>query len=126
MNLALTLLDRAEFDEANAVLRDAERALLSAGRGFYRVFVHAALLSCEAAAKDVSGWNARERDLRSTLDESGLVDDDLGRCLVHAAEQARKAGWPERARSAWRLAADQWKRLGRMDAARHAERQARA
>ncbi len=125
MNLALTLLDRAEFDEATLLLQDAERALLTGGRGFYRVFVHAALLPCEAAAKDVSGWNARERDLRATLEESGLVDDDLGRCLVHAAEQARAAGWPERARSAWRLAADQWKRLGRKDAARHAERQAR-
>jgi tetratricopeptide (TPR) repeat protein len=126
MNLALTLLDRGEFSEATGVLHDAERALLSAGRGFYRVFVHAALLPCEAAARDVGGWNARERDLRATLNESGLVDDDLGRCLVHAAEQALAAGWPERARSAWRLAAAQWKRLGRVEAARHAERQARA
>jgi len=126
LNLALTLLDREEFSEATRVLRAAERALLSAGRGFYRVFVHAALLPCEAAAGDAGGWNARERDLRATLDESGLVDDDLGRCLVHAAEQARAAGWPERARSAWRLAADQWKRLGRTADASHAEKQARA
>jgi tetratricopeptide (TPR) repeat protein len=125
LNLALTLLDRGEFGEAARVLLLAERALLSASRGFYRVFVHAALLSCEAAAGDANGWNARERDLRATLDESGLVDDDLGRCLVHAAEQARTVGWPERARSAWRLAAEQWRRLGRKTEAADAERNAR-
>lgn len=125
LNLGLVLLELGRFGEARrrltAVVQRAERVR-------FRVLVvygHLCLLVCEARDGRWAAWDARWRAI-GPVRAGKLVDVDACRVAEMAGRMAARAGERARAQGAWRLAADQYRRLGREGDAAIAQGQADA
>ncbi len=112
LNLGLVLLELGRYGEARrrltAVLQRAERVAFKV----LVVYGHLCLLVCEARDGRWSAWDTRWRAI-APVREGKLVDLDVCRVAEMAARHAGLARRIERAQAAWRLAADQYRRLGR-------------
>jgi class 3 adenylate cyclase/tetratricopeptide (TPR) repeat protein len=83
----------------------------------------AATLACEAEAGALHLVDDLLVELTGTLSENPVVDLDLAWPAEHAGDRLAARGEAERSRSAYALALDQWRALGREDeAAQVAER----
>jgi eukaryotic-like serine/threonine-protein kinase len=115
INLALVLLAQQRWTEAEAPL-DACRAR---HEGAGRQGVLGCVWFFQAAAEAGSArWREAEESLRrgaALIDEAGVAEEDVAWSAAVTAELAATAGQIPLARSCLVAAADQWRRLGRME-----------
>jgi serine/threonine protein kinase/tetratricopeptide (TPR) repeat protein len=112
LNLALVLIGRGRHEEARRELEALRPALERDKARGYLAFVAVSLLPVHAHLGD---WPAFDDDLvlaRDLLAQTRMVDADAGYCAERAGDEAARAGQPDRATAAWRLALDQWTTLG--------------
>jgi len=125
LNLGVVLLEMGRFGEARrrltAVVQRAERVRFKV----LVVYGHLCLLVCEARDRRWAAWDTRWRAI-APIREGKLVDLDACRLAEMAAGQAVRSGAPDRAAAAWRLVADQYRRLGQPEKADAADAEAAA
>jgi serine/threonine protein kinase/tetratricopeptide (TPR) repeat protein len=73
--------------------------------------LHVHLLAASAAKGDRAAWEDHMAAARVLLVETGRITLDMARAAEQAGAEARKAGWPDAARSAFGLAMVQYTRL---------------
>lgn len=115
LNLALTLLAREKYEEAERALTHA-RERLGEGSGFLS-FVYAQLMACAAAGGRWEDWDRYETALGAVLADNPMVDDDLAWPLELAGRLAAESGEEARALSALRRAEVQWATMGKREQA---------
>ncbi len=108
INLGYVLIERGEIDDARPLM---ERALGEAMKSFHLYCASIGMLCICATEQDDSPWDAHLGEVRRLGKDR--VDADFARMAQIAATRASRAGYFERARSAWEVALDQWERLGR-------------
>jgi len=112
-NLALVLIERGQLDAAEQLLARATEAFESQGRPGMLAAVDVARTRLASERGD---WRAFARSLEAAiagLEQTGFVDVDLTELLEASGAAALEAGRTEEAASVWRLAREQWERLGR-------------
>ncbi len=120
-NLGLITLERGDLAAAHPLLRRSLEQFEREGRTAITAQVLAALLPCEAARGDWAAFDARAMRVSTLVDETGLADADTARMAERAGTLAAAAGHRERALFAWKLAATQYRGLGRAEDARALE-----
>jgi tetratricopeptide (TPR) repeat protein len=122
LNLGQVLLEREQWGEARKIVRRAVATLIALGRG--GLAPAGEIIACAASA-GLRDWPAFDRHLEAAASgsrETGFLEPDLATCARRAGDLAQSAREPRRARRAWRLAADQWRGMGRMAEALTIER----
>jgi tetratricopeptide (TPR) repeat protein len=117
MNLALLLLRRGDYAQAEP---DFDRCRLVFGRMRNRTrlaVVRGGLLACAAAKAIWRDFDVHLVDERALLAETSYVEEDVAWPAELAGDLALAAGERARAIAAWTIALDQWRRLGRAEAA---------
>lgn len=112
LNLACTLIDRDNIEEAHRRVLDLLAELKAAGRHGFLGLCHATLLPCQAAMEN---WEAFDRSMercRDYLDGSPVVEMEVALTFERAARRARQQGQPDRAQQAWACALRQWELIG--------------
>ncbi len=109
LNLGLALSEMGRFDEARSRLEGLRGPGCPA---HYDVLACLLLLACDAHAEDWSAWD-RHWDRIAPLRAGRLVEPDVAIAARLAARAAAVAGSEARADAAFRLALDQYRRLGR-------------
>ena len=112
-NLGLVLAEQQRWAEARATLAESLAMFERAGRLPFAAAVHAALLPCAAGLRDWPAWDAHVERAAALLAETGLAEPDVAASASAAGRLARAAGEPARARAAFDIALQQWRRLGR-------------
>ena len=114
LNVGLLAVSRGDVDEGRIHLRgclkDARTRLPLLG-------AHLGLLVCSADLNHDGPWELHA----AALQNCPLAEADFARFLELAGTRADEAGFPERAEEAWVLAADQWRRIGRLSDAGRVE-----
>jgi hypothetical protein len=123
VNLALCQIARGKYADAHARLTSVQAAWEAAGRFGWVGVLSAIALPCSAGVRDWNGFDEHLATATDRLRRSGLVDVDVARSAELGGDLAAAAGAEARARSAWGLAADQWRQIG--DVARAAALAAR-
>ncbi len=113
MNLAFALLARGRYVEARPALEAARRVFERTGRRAYLLGAEVGLLTCAAALGDLRAFDERLRSAEQLFEETRFVDRDTALAAERAGDLAREAGEEERARAAHRIAAAQWRGLGK-------------
>ncbi len=112
-NLCLLLVRTGRREEARKTLEAGLAQALLAGRHALAVSMLAALLPCDAGARDWKAWDTHLRELEGLRDRVGIVDVDIAGAAGLGGALAAEAGEVERARGAWEVALAQWAGLGR-------------
>ncbi|HYU35966.1 MAG TPA: tetratricopeptide repeat protein [Thermoanaerobaculia bacterium] len=120
VNLGLIALAEESFIEASAILEASRATLESLDWGALLATVQAALLPCAAQSGRWSSWDESLAFVTTTISASGLADADVA-FSAELAGRVASAAEPVRARAAWELARDQWRRLGNAAGARQVE-----
>lgn len=115
MNVALVLIFRSRFFEAEPLLDQSLRAFQATGHKSMIGIAHAMLLCCAAARRDWEGWDAHAQAAIQQLSETGSVDHDIALAARLAGDLAAAMGEEGRARHAWEMALLQWQVLDRPD-----------
>jgi len=114
-NLALVLLERGEFEEANVLLdrvrieleRQRSKALLG--------MVYLMLLPCCANRGDAARYDKYFVLGSKLLLESKMVDPDIAFPALLATKQALERGWFERAKQALSISEQQFRAIGTVE-----------
>lgn len=110
LNLALVLVQREAFDDAEPVLLALEEEG-RAGKHAVLCYAHYALMACYASASRWDEWDEQYELAREYRPETGRVDQDLANMAQRAGDFATKAGFDERAQAAYKLALEHWQAL---------------
>ena len=121
INLALVLLARAEFAEAEEVLRNLSRAYDDKSSSLEMLWIDAGMLVCAAARADWTEWDKLAGRVNRQMRDSGIIDEDIPWCANLAADLALDAGEDVRAAIGYRLALDQWRAASRDEEAAEVE-----
>ncbi len=113
VNLAMVLLLKGHGDGAEPLARRALAAFESTGQKAMIGIAHLVLMACAASANDWSGWDVHLAAGREAVRDTRFVEQDIALIAALAGDIARRGGWVDRARAAWRLAQEQWEALGR-------------
>jgi serine/threonine protein kinase/tetratricopeptide (TPR) repeat protein len=116
LNQALVALQQREWLRAREVLLLLLDDMKRAHRNGLVAVCHAALLPSFAATGDWRAYDRHYTACRRKLRETRIVDADIARCFGSAARLARERGNEAVAGAAARIAYDQWRTLGRLDA----------
>ena len=114
VNLALVLIARERYPEAEQILRDFLDAI-DPSRVSINAIVHASLTPCAAAAKD---WEAVDAHLAHAVrlaGRVGYVDTDLAEGFQRCAQICRQSGQYARAKQGLERSLEQWVALRRRD-----------
>jgi len=114
VNLALVLIARERYSEAEQILRDFLHAI-HPSRVSINAIVHASLTPCAAAAKD---WDAVDEHLGQAVrlaSSVGYVDTDLAEGYQRCAQICRQSGQWARAKQGLERALEQWVAMRRRD-----------
>jgi hypothetical protein len=120
MNLGIMCMLRGDYAAARAPIEAARASLSRGDRPQLLAAALALLLPCLAAAREWVTWDVVFGDARIMLLRTGFLDPDVAWALEHAGDLCAKHGALDRARDAWKLAAEWWGALGdvaRRDAA---------
>ncbi len=114
VNLALVLIARERYSEAEEILVDFLSAI-HPSRISVNAIVHASLTPCAAAARD---WKSMDEHLERAIQLAGsvgYVDTDLADGFQRSAEISRRAGQWARAKYGYEQALEQWVSMRRRD-----------
>jgi tetratricopeptide (TPR) repeat protein len=110
LNLALVLVQREAFEEAEPVLLALEEEG-RAGKHAVLCYAHYALMACYASSDRWDEWDEQYDLAKEYRPETGRVDQDLATMAQQAGDFADEAGHDERAQGAYKLALEHWKAL---------------
>jgi len=113
LNQSLTLLADERYDEARGLLSECRRLLERIQRRAFLGVTDVFLLPCHASARDWGAWDEAIELGVQRLEESGFADPDVAWAAELGAQVALKEDEPSKARAAYELARDQWRRLKR-------------
>jgi serine/threonine protein kinase/tetratricopeptide (TPR) repeat protein len=119
-NQALVALAQKDFPRAGGILEDCREMVEALGWGGLLGCIHLARLSCLAQTRAWSTWDDAFGLGALAVRSAGLVDPDVAGAAELAWRTAEAAGQPARARAAWELALEQYRRLGDALGARRA------
>ncbi|MBN1947723.1 MAG: tetratricopeptide repeat protein [Bradymonadales bacterium] len=110
LNLCLILLDTGQYEEARQQLEPVLQSCRERGVRVYLGAAHSLALAAAAGVKDWYGWSRHFDKASSLLEETGQSNSDIAWALKLAGDLALAAGEPERARQAYLLAQDCYRR----------------
>ena len=111
-NLGFMMLGQGAFDDALYYMEQALKSEERAGRGPFLGLAHSGVAACMAARADWERYDSHLDKGRDYLADHSFAEPDLALAFELAGEKAAKAGEVARARRAYELALQQWRRLG--------------
>ncbi len=115
LNLACTLIDRGETDEARAVVEELIEELEASERGGFLGICYATLLPCHGADGDWERWDESMALSAAYLRDNAIVEEEVALTFERGARRAEQGGQLERAYNAWEKARRQWMAIGDED-----------
>jgi serine/threonine protein kinase/tetratricopeptide (TPR) repeat protein len=122
LNRGLLHLERGQYDSAAELLEEVRASLRGGTWTALMPFIHAGLLAVSSARANWDSWDHHEDALRTSLENTTMVERDLASPLERAGDLAQLEGELDRAQRAWILARDQWVALGDESAAERLSR----
>jgi tetratricopeptide (TPR) repeat protein len=117
VNRGLIRLQRDDYGEAAAIFEEGLRVLDGSHREILEVYCHLGLLPCLAHRHEWHRFDHHLSEAQRVLTKTGVADRDLAWPTERGGDKAVAEGERERAEAAWRLAMDQWQRIGALDQA---------
>jgi len=115
-NQALVAFERGRFSRGERLLDEVEPIFVRLGHRATLADVNVVRAAAAVKRGDVDAWDRHMAAASVLYQETGVIDADTARTAEMAARIAQRAGEKDRARAAWQIAADQWRRLGQADA----------
>lgn len=119
-NLAMVLVDKGVYVEAQALLHEALSRSEAGEHATASAMIHLDLLVCEAQMGDWSSWSTRLGGMQLLLDGT-LTTADVAYNARRIARLAQSAGQRTCADALWSLAVEQFRALGRESEAEMAQ-----
>jgi len=112
LNRGLIRLQRDDFIEAEAVFTDSLVTVGDGGREDLEAYCHIGLLSCLAHRCEWERFDHHLSLAKKILTRTGMADRDLAWPAERGGDRAVAEGERRRAEEAWKIAQDQWHRVG--------------
>lgn len=112
LNLALCLIARGRFEDAQAQLKGLLARWTGEGRKSWMAYGHASLMHATAGLQEWEAFDTHCAQATMLCPQSGVADIDLALAAEGAGTLALAAGQKARASEAFDFAATQWEQLG--------------
>jgi serine/threonine protein kinase/tetratricopeptide (TPR) repeat protein len=122
LNLGLVLLKQGKHEQATQQFENGLSSAKSSGRVALSAYAQVGLMACMAYLGDWEKWDTHAQAAFSAITNTGIADRDLAWPAELAGDRAAVEGERTRAEMAWRMAIDQWTRVGAPKDAQRLER----
>ena len=112
LNRGLIRLQRDDFDKASEIFSDCLSTIGGGNDHGLEAYFRLGLLSCTAHAREWEQFDHHLGRAEDILSSSGMADRDLAWPAEEGGDRAVAEGERTRAERAWRLAQEQWRRIG--------------
>ena len=112
LNRGLIRLERDDYSQAEEVFTDCLAIMEGQGREVLEAHCHLGLLGCVAHRREWIRFDHHLSAATRILSKTGVADRDLAWPAELGGDRAVAEGERTRAEAAWRLAEDQWQRIG--------------
>jgi serine/threonine protein kinase/tetratricopeptide (TPR) repeat protein len=112
LNLGLVLLKKGDTDKAADQFELGLETASSGGRDALAACAHVGLMAVAGIQRDWEAWDVHASGAAASIESTGIADRDLAWPAELAGDRAAVEGKRDRAEFAWKLAVDQWTRIG--------------
>jgi len=115
INRGLIRLQRDDYSGAQSIFTECLETVTGSGRDVLEVYCHLGMLGCLAHQREWYRFDHHLSTAQQILLKSAVADRDLAWPAERGGDLAVAEGERKRAESAWRIARDQWQRIGAFD-----------